>query len=421
MCPQVKRKQLFVPLIEKAMAKLYGGYHKLIGGHISEAMTCLTGYPCEILWLPPNKKQFCSNQFPLDLTTTSVLNKDTKKIQRSMARCMEQTWVQILSYNSAGFMLSASCGRTFFVDQQNGMVKENLIPEEYQLKGLFQNHAYTVLDVVSVDEHRLVKLRNPWGTYGWNGDWCHNSSKWTPQLNNLLRMNNKHKEEEEGIFWMSFADLCTYFEQIIVCKIQPAWNQYGFEGMFPRSWSDTQNWNVYEVFAQNNQVSHVELMATLYVNQKTLSTHADTSQPELSLFMVIFELRGGVEEMLTPVLGQYVASSVCNLQNSVTLECELLPRKKYLMALFAFNKMDGSVQSENGYVLRVFTSKPVFIQSYQCPNTALVGDILIQFTKQCGEVFYVSSTWLTTIICFITSPNRNPMWSATKCTKIGLG
>jgi hypothetical protein len=42
---RAKRSQLWVSLLEKAYAKLYGCYDALHGGHIPEALFDLTGFP----------------------------------------------------------------------------------------------------------------------------------------------------------------------------------------------------------------------------------------------------------------------------------------------------------------------------------------------------------------------------------------
>ena len=33
---------------------------------------------------------------------------------------------------------------------------------------------------------KLIELRNPWGSFEWNGDFSDKSSKWTPSLRKAL-------------------------------------------------------------------------------------------------------------------------------------------------------------------------------------------------------------------------------------------
>jgi len=98
-------------------------------------MTSLTGFPCEVLWLPPNRRNV------LEVVATSALD---------IARQMDEYWIKMVSYNSAGFLIGTSCGRSS--NPESGSAAD------YKQRGLLKEHAYSVLDVVSIGTLRLVKF-----------------------------------------------------------------------------------------------------------------------------------------------------------------------------------------------------------------------------------------------------------------------
>ncbi|CAG7733320.1 unnamed protein product, partial [Allacma fusca] len=174
-CPvfaQAKGKQLWVSLLEKAQAKLYGSYHALKNGSTYEGLISLTGSPTQTI-------NFKHEHKPLD----------SKKLG--------EVWQTLLSHSEEGFLIGITCGSPEVSEQ------------EYEAVGLISEHAYSVLQVRSIRGLRLLQLRNPWGKHSWKGDWSLGSRLWTSEL--LEKLNPS--KENDGTFWISFQDTVKYFPE----------------------------------------------------------------------------------------------------------------------------------------------------------------------------------------------------------------
>lgn len=82
---------------------------------------------------------------------------------------------------------------------------------------MISGHAYSLISIHEFEhegeEHRLLKLRNPWGQKEWTGAWSDNSSLWTDEL----RVELGASVDEDGIFFIPYLDYVRHFGTTSIC------------------------------------------------------------------------------------------------------------------------------------------------------------------------------------------------------------
>ncbi|ENH72571.1 Calpain-9 [Fusarium oxysporum f. sp. cubense race 1] len=184
--------ETWLPLLEKAFAKVHGDYHALDGGWSGTAVEDLTG----------------------GVNTVVAGNRVLRK---------ERLWREMLGSDGEDgeFVFGLSAGG----------------PGEDHNNGIVLRHAYSILKVAEVEDEdgnkvRLVKIRNPWGQKSedghgeWHGPWSDGSKQWTPHMIRKLR----HQFGDDGIFWMSFSDMLDNFKWMYRTRL------------FDERWTVAQQW-----------------------------------------------------------------------------------------------------------------------------------------------------------------------------------
>eukprot|EP00928_Gymnodinium_smaydae_P082161 TRINITY_DN65562_c0_g1_i1.p1 TRINITY_DN65562_c0_g1~~TRINITY_DN65562_c0_g1_i1.p1 ORF type:complete len:1111 (+),score=151.42 TRINITY_DN65562_c0_g1_i1:22-3333(+) len=237
---QAARRQLWVPLVEKAAAKLYGCYGSLKGGTFGEALALFTGYPTERvrLYVPKAVRQAKREQRDARRARRTQMLLRGMNVEGELSEDSDDdddlTWSKLLSFKEAGYLMGMGCTAEGCEKTKHHIVEE---------MGLQAPHAYGILDLreatVGGSIARLVKIRNPWGERAprtWKGDWGKDSKKWTPELQRELGVINSsgvQMDDPMSIFWMSFEDVKEYFSQIEVCRVHSDWHEIRHRAWLP--------------------------------------------------------------------------------------------------------------------------------------------------------------------------------------------
>lgn len=224
---RTKKSEIWVPLLEKAWAKINGGYTNIISGWMHHCLQAFTGFP-SIHYSHANYK-------------------------------IEDLYKAISFADRKNCIITSSSQKdaTEFKDSDN----------EANATGLINSHAYTVIgcnEIISKGKKiNLLKIRNPWGFKEWKGDWGDDSELWGVQERKQVGFEKK----EDGIFFMSMEDYFKYFLVTEICYI--AYNSNS--KIFRVENEDLNKGNVFNIYLKEDGLFSVSLIRKMYRFNRELS------------------------------------------------------------------------------------------------------------------------------------------------------
>ncbi|XP_074734782.1 calpain-10 isoform X2 [Strix uralensis] len=177
---QCQTEDLFwLPLLEKAYAKVHGSYEQLWAGQVADALVDLTGGIAE-RW---------------------TLKDPGRNIEK------EKT----------GMVLEKAVFRRLMNLKEQCVISCSVLNSRKGASELGEFHAFIVIDMLNVSEVSgkeifLLRIRNPWGRRCWRGPWCEGGQGWN-QLDPAVAL-ELLSQIQEGEFWVDEEEFYREFDEI---------------------------------------------------------------------------------------------------------------------------------------------------------------------------------------------------------------
>ena len=264
---------IWLNLLEKAYAKLCGGYDKIQNGEVTEIFDILTDTCTEKYELKSFNKIYLISKLKQDINNNKYIVFGKTKNNISLDKGL--------------------------------LSNENYLIEEIKLFNSLNTNEY------------VLKLRNNFNNITYNGEWGKESQKWTPSL-------KKDFPKNDSEFYISFEELIQYFNSLYISKIHPIenGNEYFSEYIhFSKNEINFPNISIIDISKDTNIIIQFHQKNPKFYNFSILSVisymiitdidceYIDSISSSESIYSIELNLKKGKYFLISDIIYRYITTN----------------------------------------------------------------------------------------------------------------
>lgn len=316
--------EMWVPLAEKAYAKLHRNYSAISGTSVAEALGDLTGGAVQRIYF--------------------------RKLHTEEEIRNGRLWARLMRYDKWGYLMSCQMG----VRREDG---------ESPSKdwGILENYVYSILAVRQVNDYKLIHIRNPWGIKQWQGPWSDSAREWELKENQGVVDALGYVIRDDGTFWMAFQEFVKQFNKLYITRLFPsAWDNHvikeGWHGPTAGGPPGQPTWCAnpqYRLALANPKDGKSAKVFISLMQRDNRAASTSLVNRVNGLGFVVLQCKGAARSRLWQVPEDVVATAGPAKSREVCSSVRLDPNGRYMVVPHCNRGEEGS------FVLRLWSDVPV--------------------------------------------------------------